>query len=97
MALTRPQQRLYNSIQEEEPKSSINRIVKPLRDTLDFFKLGLEGLQVDQKLTFGEKTAREDADRAGEGDTGLVLKNYPLRKKPLILRLKPSLDRKSVV
>ena len=92
VALTRPRQRLYMWIHEEEPKSSRNRIVKPLRDTLDFFKLGLEGLQVDQKLTFGEKTAREDADRAGEGDTGLVLKNYPLRKKPLILRLKPSFD-----
>lgn len=93
VATTRPRQRLYMWIHEVEPSSKYSKKgVKPFRDTLELFKLGLDGLQVNQNLIYGEKIPKKETDRSGEKDDGLILKNYPLRKKPLKLRLKPSFD-----
>lgn len=95
VALTRPRQRLYIWLHDKAPKKGSKERAageKPLTDTLDLFRAGLENLMPDRKMILGRKIPRAAAGKEDGKDDKVSLRSYPLRRRPLKLRLKPSFD-----
>src|SRR5699024_9781622 len=95
VALTRPKQRLYLWLHDVVPKKEKKNKdfgEKPLTDTLDLFRMGLDDLMMDQKIVFGRKVPRVFTDKDSHKEDVILLNSYPLRRRPLELRLKPSFD-----
>jgi len=93
VAMTRPRQRLYIRLQEQErkEKKKTNDFVKPVTNTLDLFHMVFENLNVGT-ITKGVKLPKSSELQSEDLTEKEILDTYHLRHKPLSLHLRPSFD-----
>lgn len=95
VAMTRPRTRLYMWLDDIKRKtgSSDTDFNRPIRTTLDFFQLSLGVPDLESGVIARGKKVRNERITSGEDAlNGLRIPVYPLRLKPLRLRLRPSFD-----
>lgn len=92
VAMTRPRQRLYIRLQAKETGyRSTNEFEKPIKNTLDLFRLGFDNLETGKIVKGTKFPATHDRTSTGK-PSGMRLEKYHFRHRPMSLHLRPSFD-----